>query len=67
MWATPTKVKTDYAAQGQAILMQNYRQFIHPSYSVRQVLVEHLHFNDPERESTLRSFSYGAPPKTPSP
>lgn len=38
--------KTDYAAQGQTILMQNYRQFILPKYSVRQVLVEHQHFND---------------------
>ena len=33
--------KTDYSAQGQAILMANYRQFIHPEYSVRQLLVEH--------------------------
>lgn len=41
--------KTDYAAQGQAILMQTYRQFIAPEYSVRQVLVEHQHFNDPDK------------------
>jgi glutamate 5-kinase len=48
-------VKTDYAAQGQSILMQNYRQFISPAYSVRQVLVEHSHFNDIEkREHILR-------------
>lgn len=48
-------VKTDYAAQGQSILMQNYRQFISPSFSVRQVLVEHGHFNDTEkREHILR-------------
>lgn len=48
-------IKTDYAAQGQSILMQNYRQFISPAYSVRQVLVEHSHFNDPEkREHILR-------------
>ncbi len=47
--------KTDYAAQGQSILMQNYRQFISPAYSVRQVLVEHSHFNDMEkREHILR-------------
>ena len=39
------EIKTDYAAQGQAILMENYRRFIHPSYSVRQLLVEHTHFN----------------------
>lgn len=48
-------VKTDYSAQGQAILMENYRQFINPQYSVRQVLVEHSHFNDEEkREHILR-------------
>lgn len=48
-------VKTDYSAQGQAILMENYRQFINPKYSVRQVLVEHSHFNDKEkREHILR-------------
>jgi glutamate 5-kinase len=48
-------VKTDYSAQGQAILMENYRQFISPQYSVRQVLVEHSHFNDEEkREHILR-------------
>ena len=38
--------KTDYAAQGQCILMENYRRFINPEYSVRQVLVEHSHFNN---------------------
>ena len=48
-------VKTDYSAQGQAILMENYRQFINPKFSVRQVLVEHSHFNDEEkREHILR-------------
>lgn len=39
--------KTDYSAQGQAILMQTYRQYIDSRYSVRQILVEHHHFNDP--------------------
>ncbi len=48
------EVKTDYAAQGQSILMQNYRQFIRPQYSVRQVLVEHQHFNDPEKREHIR-------------
>lgn len=38
--------KIDYAAQGQAILMENYRRFIDPSYSTRQFLVEHRHFNN---------------------
>lgn len=33
--------KTDYSAQGQAILMQTYRQFFIPNYSLRQVLIEH--------------------------
>lgn len=46
--------KTDYSAQGQAILMANYRQFIHPEYSVRQLLVEHQHFNDPEKRRHIR-------------
>jgi len=46
--------KTDYAAQGQAILMASYRQFIRPEYGVRQVLVEHQHFNDPEKREHVR-------------
>mgnify|MGYP007112339402 CR=1 FL=1 len=37
------EIKADYAAQGQSILMQNYRQFIHQEYGVRQLLVEHTH------------------------
>lgn len=49
-------VKTDYASQGQAILMQNYRQFIDPKYSVRQVLVEHQHFNDEEKRAHLKAM-----------
>ncbi len=49
----PEQDKTDYAAQGQSILMQNYRQFIRPEYSVRQVLVEHTHFNDPEKREHI--------------
>ena len=39
--------KIDYSAQGQSILMENYRRFINPKFSVRQVLVEHRHFNIP--------------------
>ena len=46
--------KTDYASQGQMILMQNYRQFIAPEFSVRQILVEHQHFNDPEKREHIR-------------
>lgn len=48
------EVKTDYAAQGQTLLMSNYRQFIRPEYGVRQVLVEHTHFNDPEKREHIR-------------
>jgi glutamate 5-kinase len=50
------EIKTDYAAQGQAILMENYRRFIDPSYSVRQVLVEHQHFNDFEKREHLKKL-----------
>ena len=50
----PEQDKTDYAAQGQTILMQNYRQFIAPEYGVRQILVEHTHFNDPEKREHIR-------------
>ncbi len=46
--------KTDYAAQGQAILMASYRQFLRPEYGLRQVLVEHQHFNDPEKREHIR-------------
>ena len=61
-------VKTDYAAQGQAILMENYRRFIDPKYSVRQVLVEHQHFNDPEKRGRIcRACFFGPPSKTPFP
>ena len=47
------QTKTDYAAQGQAILMENYRRFIRPEFGVRQVLVEHNHFNDPQKRAHL--------------
>lgn len=54
------EIKTDYSAQGQAILMSLYRQFIDPKYSVRQVLVEHMHFNDREKAEHLKKFFYRA-------
>ena len=54
-------VITDYAAQGQAILMSQYRQFIRPEYSVRQVLVEHTHFNDPAKREHIRRFLLRCP------
>lgn len=47
-------VKADYAAQGQAILMATYRQFARPEYSLRQVLVEHQHFNDDVKREYIR-------------
>ncbi len=52
------EIKTDYSSQGQAILMSLYRQFVNPKYSVRQVLVEHAHFNDPEKAAHLREFFF---------
>jgi glutamate 5-kinase len=60
-------IKTDYAAQGQAILMQTYRNFIPEQYSVRQVLVEHQHFNDETKRAhiknlLMRAASQGAVP-----
>ena len=50
------EAKTDYAAQGQAILMEQYRHFIRQEYSVRQVLVEHQHFNDAEKREHIRKL-----------
>jgi glutamate 5-kinase len=43
------EINACYAAQGQSIVMENYRRFTNPAYSVRQVLVEHQHFNEPEK------------------
>ncbi len=45
--------KTDYAAQGQSILMQTYRQYVDTKYSLRQILVEHQHFNDEQKRTQL--------------
>ena len=49
-------VKTDYSAQGQSILMSTYRQYVDPKFSLRQVLVEHQHFNDENKREHLRSM-----------
>ena len=57
----PEDNKTDYAAQGQAILMATWRQFIRPDYQVRQVLVEHNHFNDPQKREHLRRMLLRCP------
>lgn len=48
--------KTDYAAQGQAILMNLYREFIPSRYSVRQLLVEHQHFNEQKKREHIMRF-----------
>lgn len=53
-------IKADYAAQGQTVLMSLYRQFIDAHYSVRQVLVEHAHFNDHEKADHLKRLFYRA-------
>ena len=52
----PEQDKADYSAQGQAILMQTYRQFVHPEYGIRQILMEHTHFNDPEKREHIRTL-----------
>lgn len=49
-------VKTDYAAQGQSILMATYRQYVDSKYSLRQVLVEHQHFNDEQKREHLKAM-----------
>lgn len=54
-------IKADYAAEGQAILMQTYRQFIDSKYVVRQILVEHQHFNDPQKTAFLKALIQRAP------
>jgi len=50
------EIKTDYAAQGQAILMQTYRNCIPHQISVRQVLVEHQHFNNPAKRRQIKEL-----------
>lgn len=52
----PEDVKTDYAAQGQSILMSTYRQYVDSKYSLRQVLVEHQHFNDLNKREHLKAM-----------
>ena len=52
----PQEIKVDYASQGQTILMSEYRRYIPDRYSVRQLLVEHTHFNNPEKREHIRDF-----------
>lgn len=54
-------VKVDYAAQGQTILMNNYRRYIDQKYSVRQILVEHRHFNDAAKKENLKKLLLRCP------
>ena len=54
-------VKADYAAQGQAILMTQYRQFMDSRYSLRQILVEHQHFNDVAKRNHLKEVLLRCP------
>lgn len=53
---TSEEIKTDYASQGQSILMATYRQYVDSKYSLRQVLVEHQHFNDETKREHLKSL-----------
>lgn len=53
--------KTDYAAQGQSILMMNYRRYIDAKFSIRQILVEHQNFNDETKRERLRKMLLRAP------
>ena len=50
------EIKTDYAAQGQTVLMQTYRTFVDERYSVRQLLVEHQHFNDEVKREHIKQM-----------
>lgn len=52
--------KVDYAAQGQSILMTTYREFVRPEYGLRQVLVEHNHFNDAQRKQHIKGLLFRA-------
>jgi glutamate 5-kinase len=55
------EIKTDYAAQGQSVLMQNYRQFVDSAISLRQILVEHQHFNDKAKREHLKAMLLRCP------
>ena len=58
---TDEENKTDYSSQGQSILMQNYRQYMNSAYSLRQILVEHHHFNDENKREYLRRMLLRCP------
>jgi glutamate 5-kinase len=54
------EIKTTYCAQGQPILMETYRRFVSPQYSIRQVLVEHSHFNDEKKAAHIKDLLFSA-------
>ncbi len=54
------EIKTAYSAQGQPILMQLYRMFVNPKYSLRQVLVEHSHFNNEDKARHIKNLLFNA-------
>lgn len=58
---TKSDIMTDYSSQGQAILMEEYRRYIPSKYSVRQLLVEHTHFNDEEKREHIYEFLLRCP------
>jgi glutamate 5-kinase len=55
------QVKADYSAQGQSILMANYRQFMDSRFSLRQILVEHYHFNNDAKKKHLTDMLLRCP------
>ena len=55
------EIKADYAAQGQSVLMSNYRQFMDSRYCLRQILVEHFHFNNPGNREHLKNMLLRCP------
>lgn len=55
------EIKADYSAQGQSVLMANYRQFMDSRYCMRQILVEHYHFNDEAKKQHLAKMLLRCP------
>lgn len=53
-------IKASYSAQGQPLLMEMYRLFVRPQYSVRQVLIEHSHFNNEQKVDHIRKLLFAA-------
>ncbi|HBU11233.1 MAG TPA: uridylate kinase [Clostridiales bacterium] len=49
-----------YCAQGQPLLMENYRRFVNPKYSIRQVLIEHSHFNDERKVKHIKNLLFSS-------